>query len=871
MERGFNNLTPLQSLVKAYYEVGFCVLPVVKGTKRPSINWRAFQTQRPSLEETLKLFEEKFDPNLAVVCGKVSNLVVLDVDDVQKFEEFTKKLGIDLEELLSLPTTVQTGKGVHVYFQYPEGEEVGIYRFTEYGFEVRGDGAVVVAPPSLHPNGSIYIFRNARFDTSEDLIEYLKGLTLPSLPQWLLEIVRETRNRASSFESFTPSVESVGDEAKESLIGVLIEELRPFWTEGYRHELALGLGGWLARMGVPLEVCEEAVRRLVYETEDPELEDRLRAVRDMYRNIKTGGKVKGIPTLWGILGEEATKNLIRRVYDLLGVDEDMSREELEEEVIRNVVRPRAFPLNKLPGYLRRIVDEYSRALMVDHEYTASVILTIFSSAVGNSVWIAPKNSWRVPPFLWLTVVQETGGGKTPLLKELMYPLKELQALYWKEYERSLKEWKALPEEERKGREAPRPKHVFAEDFTFEALAEIFAQDGRGILIKRDELAGLIGALGQYKRKGGDDRQRLLELWDCEPWKLDRKGRPLFIPRTGASIIGGIQPRILSKVFNPESFDEGLIPRFLWLVLDARPRFWSDDDISDEIRSKYYRLLKWARELGEDGEELTIVLSPQAKERFKAFYNAMERMSLALPYPLKVFVPKLRTYTLKFALLHHLLKEAEKVGFIHSESEKTKIAPILQPNSIEFGIELALFFLWQAKRLVDAFAKKERTWSLENVVAETVLELNKETNETLIPIKLITERVNQKLNTELSTRAVGSILKSLGFTEENGLRRRTRTGNYAIYLSESARRRLSQYTQNLHPTYNLDALSDEGEVHQVRQELVTSEPVDATLNGKTEGGPIDITLSEENEEDVIAFLIAYKNVYGNGKRRGGNGA
>ena len=55
--------------------------------------------------------------NAGVACGKASGVLVLDVDDKEKFEKFLK------DNNYSLPETyqVQTGNGgTHYYFKYPE-------------------------------------------------------------------------------------------------------------------------------------------------------------------------------------------------------------------------------------------------------------------------------------------------------------------------------------------------------------------------------------------------------------------------------------------------------------------------------------------------------------------------------------------------------------------------------------------------------------------------------------------------------------------------------------------------------------------------------------------------------------------------------
>lgn len=93
------------------------------------------------------------NPNVGIVTGKESGLVVLDID-IHKVDGL--KTLADLERKYGpIPSTLQVktgGGGIHFYFQYPkEGKvpgRIGIFP----GIDIKSDGGYVVAPPSLHPD-----------------------------------------------------------------------------------------------------------------------------------------------------------------------------------------------------------------------------------------------------------------------------------------------------------------------------------------------------------------------------------------------------------------------------------------------------------------------------------------------------------------------------------------------------------------------------------------------------------------------------------------------------------------------------------------------------------------------------------------------
>lgn len=164
---------------------GWSVIPIEPRGKRPIVAWAEYQSRPATSAQVEQWFGAARRPNLGVVTGEVSNLVVIDVD-VRHGGSHSLAL-LELEHG-NLPDTVEAktgGGGRHLYFSHPGGvvhNRVGLAP----GIDVRGDGGCVVAPPSLHPSGQRY----------EWLPEHSPGETeLESLPGWLLRFVRPSAAR----------------------------------------------------------------------------------------------------------------------------------------------------------------------------------------------------------------------------------------------------------------------------------------------------------------------------------------------------------------------------------------------------------------------------------------------------------------------------------------------------------------------------------------------------------------------------------------------------------------------------------------------------------------------------------------------------
>jgi hypothetical protein len=166
---------------RAYLRCGWTVIPIEPGGKRPLVRWEAYQKRRPTPDELRTWFQRWPDANVGLVTGAVSGLVVLDVDPRHYGDE-------SLEELERqhgrLPHTIEAltgGGGRHIFFKHPGRtirNRVGLAR----GIDLRGDGGLVVAPPSLHPSGRAYAW-----EVSHDP----EDTPAAPMPLWLIAMVEQ--------------------------------------------------------------------------------------------------------------------------------------------------------------------------------------------------------------------------------------------------------------------------------------------------------------------------------------------------------------------------------------------------------------------------------------------------------------------------------------------------------------------------------------------------------------------------------------------------------------------------------------------------------------------------------------------------------
>jgi hypothetical protein len=130
---------------KFYLKKGFSIFPVAYGTKRPIVEWRRFCQRRISAEEVDDWWGRELY-NIGVVCGQISGIVVMDVDDLEKFKRFCERHGLKLP---SACPVVKTRRGLHVYAKYPADTE--ITNSTSAKLRALKFGATVILSLLHHP------------------------------------------------------------------------------------------------------------------------------------------------------------------------------------------------------------------------------------------------------------------------------------------------------------------------------------------------------------------------------------------------------------------------------------------------------------------------------------------------------------------------------------------------------------------------------------------------------------------------------------------------------------------------------------------------------------------------------------------------
>lgn len=135
---------------------GWSVVPVwgdaqPDRAKAPTIEWREYQQRRPTPAELRAWFLDGNAGGLAVVCGRISGLVVLEFDNPDLRATFAEQN----PDLMETRIVKSAGRGLPHFYYEPPADADCRYRGAAGLVELRGDGHYVLTYPTMI-NGRAY-------------------------------------------------------------------------------------------------------------------------------------------------------------------------------------------------------------------------------------------------------------------------------------------------------------------------------------------------------------------------------------------------------------------------------------------------------------------------------------------------------------------------------------------------------------------------------------------------------------------------------------------------------------------------------------------------------------------------------------------
>jgi len=329
---------------------------------------------------------------------------------------------------------------------------------------------------------------------------------------------------------------------------------------------------------------------------------------------------------------------------------------------------RAITLDHLmPPRLAEALQTRISYLPADDVAACMAFLVCVSGVVklGTELIASRAADYRVPLNLYGALVARSGAKKSPLGRLLVgQPTHELRLDLARQHSRAMADWqeqnRGVKPSERP--DPPRAVYLSISDATAEALAsqlQVQEERGMGLLLHRDELAGLFGSLNQYRGGRGADSEQLLEAYDGSGFRSLRvaaNGGGRFYDRCHLSIWGTIQPAVLRELV-ADGDASGLWARYCCVPLPevAVPLPDEEDEAAGDRSDAAAAVLAAACSYVYRLPRASLTLSPQARAMFMQYEARCQGDALAATLPAQgALMGKAPGKVLRVAALLHLL-------------------------------------------------------------------------------------------------------------------------------------------------------------------------------------------------------------------------
>jgi len=138
---------PFSDYAETYWEMGYSIIPIRKGEKRPFLDYSLYRDKQCTREELDEWIMRYGDGNIAVVPGKASGLCMIALDNKNQPDLMSKALSL----IPRSPVERFGSKGLGIIVRYngQSGRKL-YYKGKEIGEMIVN--TVFVIPPSIHPD-----------------------------------------------------------------------------------------------------------------------------------------------------------------------------------------------------------------------------------------------------------------------------------------------------------------------------------------------------------------------------------------------------------------------------------------------------------------------------------------------------------------------------------------------------------------------------------------------------------------------------------------------------------------------------------------------------------------------------------------------
>jgi Protein of unknown function (DUF3987) len=283
------------------------------------------------------------------------------------------------------------------------------------------------------------------------------------------------------------------------------------------------------------------------------------------------------------------------------------------------------------------------------DYVAASVLAGAACLIGNARWVSPWDGWTEPPVLRIGNIGIPSAGKSPSQEPVFNMLDTLEQEMLPAFEEKLNAhegqievakhavevWRDECKDAADQNVPPPPKpqaaiepeepvqpRLCVGDITYEKLLTMLAQLPKGLMVRRDELAGWHRGMDRYTGGASGERQFWCEAFGGRRFTVDRVkygSEAAVIDRASVSIVGNTVPESVPEMLRGKA-DDGLVSRFLWVWPDPVPPTRPSGSYDQSRALNAFRRLRDLQMGTDDSHTPCPVVMPLTNEAADLFQN-----------------------------------------------------------------------------------------------------------------------------------------------------------------------------------------------------------------------------------------------------------
>jgi hypothetical protein len=371
-------------------------------------------------------------------------------------------------------------------------------------------------------------------------------------------------------------------------------------------------------------------------------------------------------------------------------------EELKAEIQKREQNENIFPLEVFNEKTKPFLEALNVHYDIPRAFIGLTMLSAYSSAIGTAYTVSTNGNDEIFLPVWACLTGMSSSGKSLAIKKIYKPIMDIQDQFDKDWDEKTADKTAFEiKNEQMDTIIYRDAHIPT------LVRTIMPDNYKGVVKYADELIEWINGMNQLSKKEGTDEQFWISSWNCSPYSGIRSGKEKFVlHHPFVNVLGGVQYKILSRLFAKDRDSTGFIFRMLFAntevdkIAEVNPEYQMPEEWTQIHAQCIDRLYKDLPVSKEEWQPKKCQLNPDAVIEYRLWNQLMvmkiNNLEDADEREIQSGIyGKMKEYAMRFAAILHLADKAYKENYDSYFSWREEES--IDSETMKRAIKLANYF------------------------------------------------------------------------------------------------------------------------------------------------------------------------------------